>query len=1261
MPNSVSNSPQPGPSGAARRAKAPKRTRWARIQAAAARKRAAAAKKRAEKLQALAPPSPPKYTVITMPNGDMILQIYQEPGDMPQIVEMMTKKNFPLLMCSEDDGYNPLLLKSIQFYHQDTKDRLVVPPHIKLNVTYDSYHRKTVSWMVDIERRNSINDQSQFTSGILADVLDEDKRLEMISCIVANTAPTITYRQKVLLDGRSEKLKSEFPIPLHSKCITSKINKTFYYGPKIFNTLIKDRSQSIIQRLSNRLYLSKRNVGSEENLACYCNNIPSKSSLLICEMCGEAQHKKCVVYDPRTEGGLPYLCSSCWTFNDPIQCRATLIVVPDNCLELWNQDIKRIVSPALKCFVYNGLQSCNFIQPTIFNNYDVVLISYSKIEKELKYGLYYVDENQVTTGLRWFKKYPKSPLLCINWWRICLDQPQSYNKNIEKILTNLLPLRSGHKWILPGALIQDSPQDFFSIVKYLNLLGDKFDDIDFIQAVKEKKEDLIIWISKFVWSNLIRNIHLELNLPFPIHEIHWLSFPPIENYFYKNCERFYASYIKNKGNSALMNKLMDVDGDTKLDIVGAILILLEACVVPTIRGEEMLNINGTFGLRYTLEERKVKYHGECNTLLHQWAECLTNLAEVHTFVLNKSGYYMDLVVTDLMQLMNNFYKSTFTIGTDYELLEMVFKFINLLKENASVKLRFPDIARYYLENAIIDLESNILKVHPINILKKRNILRRKLFETSDMTEKFNSLKHNYWWIKMLECISSPLDFLMEVKTTIDNNLKSSIPNIVNKLKSLDDVNFTLTNWLTDTITTRNSLVSTYRTLDRNSRGNIVEYCCAKAFCTTGNECLLCQFEHKLHHYKRLLFNDNIENIDENIIKNLNESNREQTVSQYEILLRSLILCENNNSVTDDYIKKATEHMEILNILSSEFLCMWNLWLSLDKYKNSCKQIIKAKSKPTVDDVLAKIQEPGKHTTKKKKMKVNVADPKSAEITDLLTERLKELKSKNSFYFEKLKTRHKSLMALQMIPPYSNSNSTFYSCDACDSIMNEHLLLNCGHCVCNKCFIEECDATYSIQLSCPKCFLIYSMKDMERIKEYHDFGVQLNGSYCIKLESIVSKLKEFITIDEYSKVVIFSSFKTSLDCLSSALSLNSIHFMKLDSESSNSTTILNTFENSKHMTTILINLNVELNYLKLNFATRVFFMEPIMDKSFENKIVDQICSKRILPTYVHHFIIKDSIEEKISKTFTNNDTSLGMDLTLGQLAELLINETDLQID
>lgn len=91
--------------------------------------------------------------------------------------------------------------------------------------------------------------------------------------------------------------------------------------------------------MSYKLFLSKSNVESENILACYCNDVQSESILLICGMCGEAQHESCVVYNPKIYGGLPYLCSSCWTLNDPIQCRATLIIVPDYCLEHWIQDV----------------------------------------------------------------------------------------------------------------------------------------------------------------------------------------------------------------------------------------------------------------------------------------------------------------------------------------------------------------------------------------------------------------------------------------------------------------------------------------------------------------------------------------------------------------------------------------------------------------------------------------------------------------------------------------------------------------------------------------------------------------------------------------------------------------------------------------------------------------------------------------------------------------------------------------------------------
>lgn len=50
----------------------------------------------------------------------------------------------------------------------------------------------------------------------------------------------------------------------------------------------------------------------------------------------------------------------------------------------------------------------------------------------------------------------QSPLLCLNWWRICLDQPQSFNSNTEKVYEMASCLKSVHKWVMPGASIQES-------------------------------------------------------------------------------------------------------------------------------------------------------------------------------------------------------------------------------------------------------------------------------------------------------------------------------------------------------------------------------------------------------------------------------------------------------------------------------------------------------------------------------------------------------------------------------------------------------------------------------------------------------------------------------------------------------------------------------------------------------------------------------------------------------------------------------------
>lgn len=86
-------------------------------------------------------------------------------------------------------------------------------------------------------------------------------------------------------------------------------------------------------------------------------------------------------------------------------------------------------------------------------------------------------------------------------------------------------------------------------MKYLNLLEVNFDYINFIKAIKEKNEDSINWFSNFLWSNSIKNINDELNVPKPIFEIHWMSFLTIEKYFYQKTKKLYTFKnfdIKNK-------------------------------------------------------------------------------------------------------------------------------------------------------------------------------------------------------------------------------------------------------------------------------------------------------------------------------------------------------------------------------------------------------------------------------------------------------------------------------------------------------------------------------------------------------------------------------------------------------------------------------------------------------------------------------------------------------------------------------------------
>lgn len=67
-------------------------------------------------------------------------------------------------------------------------------------------------------------------------------------------------------------------------------------------------------------------------------------------------------------------------------------------------------------------------------------------------------ENQNTSRLRHSKKYnyPQSPLPCIKWWRICLDECQAVECGKSKVSEMTLCLKSVHKWAITGTPVQKS-------------------------------------------------------------------------------------------------------------------------------------------------------------------------------------------------------------------------------------------------------------------------------------------------------------------------------------------------------------------------------------------------------------------------------------------------------------------------------------------------------------------------------------------------------------------------------------------------------------------------------------------------------------------------------------------------------------------------------------------------------------------------------------------------------------------------------------
>lgn len=187
--------------------------------------------------------------------------------------------------------------------------------------------------------------------------------------------------------------------------------------------------------------------------------------------------------------------------------------------------------------------------------------------------------------------------------------------------------------------------------------------------------------------------------------------------------------------------------------------------------------------------------------------------------------------------------------------------------------------------------------------------------------------------------------------------------------------------------------------------------------------------------------------------------------------------------------------------------------------------------------------------------------------------------------------------------------------------------------------------------------------------------QIRGSYGTKIDAIVAKLidiqnSQFLS-KNIEKAIVFSMWESVLDILEQALEYiyiyiysfkyrkNNVPYYRI-SQKKKFGLLLKQFKSKPVFTVLLLSLKFGGKGLTIIEATHVLLVEPSLNPGVEEQAIGRIHRiGQTNKTYVHHFIINDTIEEKIKQlkeTKSQNEkwkvTASGSDiLSISELDDL----------
>lgn len=266
-------------------------------------------------------------------------------------------------------------------------------------------------------------------------------------------------------------------------------------------------------------------------------------------------------------------------------------------------------------------------------SYDIILTDYATLQSEF----YYSNHNPTSRTLRRPARYlsVKTPLLFVNWWRVCLDEAQMVSSVVTKPAKLVAQLQATHRWGVTGTPIQKSIDDLYGLICFLGC--SPFDEREkWMELVNEFNHNadvkpIVSMLRKVMWRTCkSKEIMDQVNIPEQTELVHHIHMTDLESFYYnKEHTRCSRDFLQNSMKIGAKQKLSTLNPHMLNLVLEPLRKLRQDCSIPSVFERHLKNAKKNLKPDELLKHLMSKNEIEAKSELRTIAWCLNGTAALH--------------------------------------------------------------------------------------------------------------------------------------------------------------------------------------------------------------------------------------------------------------------------------------------------------------------------------------------------------------------------------------------------------------------------------------------------------------------------------------------------------------------------------------------------------------------------------------------------------------------------------------------------------